>query len=45
MFAVGEEARGLGVDAGEAAFDLFFRLVWSERFVGWLLQEGQAAGV
>ena len=45
MLAFGEEARGFGVDAGEAASDLFFRLVGQERFVGGLLQEGQAAGV
>src|SRR5271168_1756204 len=44
-FAFCEETRGPGVDAGEAASDLFVRLAGLERFVGWLLQERKSAGV
>ena len=43
--AFGEELCGAGGDAGEAAFDLFGGLAGLKGFVGWLLQEGEAAGV
>jgi hypothetical protein len=40
-----EESGGAGFNAGEASFDLCLRLVRLERFVGWFLEEREAAGV
>jgi hypothetical protein len=43
--AFGDEFRGPGLDAGDAAFDFGFGFGGCEGLVGWSPEEGQAAGV